>query len=894
MKTTIKLTTLVVIALLILMGCKTNKSSSYLKVDMEAKNSELKINLGAPINTASKDELSKKWYNNGKYFLVQSKENQFKDNAPFFEYLDGGKRERLWFSSARADSLYKSADPTNFYQQLYYCEREVGDGKCPNEAWNEPVRFALKNNKPQLREYIDGFNKATKGAVAIAGNTMIFSCDQWDEKENWNSIRCQLRNLWEIDLSTLPYAYPTQIMSISGINTWESQPTLSLNGKHLFFVSNRYVYKNDLSYTTDSTGNDLNIFYSFRKNDEWSKPVLVKELYSGKNEITPHISVKGNILYYSSDKSGDYEIYQVDLSLDDKNGGYSLKMETLKPFDQELISFCDKENKSFFINGSFNQKYPCYYYNSVNKKYPQAFFWSSDNPQGMGSYDIYGCSMPFNVLLNITLADLNPQGGNQHVANPVIELSGAKQQVENKESVQFSLYSGLAYQVKGGSTASSDNGTYSCDVDPSYIFVGYCKPNRINPLDKKFHSTVINGPEVESELTRLDGKIQIMGLVNDTTVYDTVYVTKAWTKKLPCPGKLNITPTYRSVAYFQTGFWEVNTTDNLKRDLAKLHEGFEVTPNDDFTKPSGKIIRNRSDYKAVGFDEPMFPIKTNDHYTYSIANAPWIELHPNNQYWGDRPGYESKLDLRMKGRKERIDQYFDYAKKVDTNLKNLTDTIKNKYIHLLDLHREMRPQLLIEIIAVSDPREVSRSWYIGDTVSYRGSTYNEIARKFETEKVKIVPPRIDEKNKIISNIKSCSIDLNSDGDNGSLLGISKEETPLNTNLSRLRAWYGYREVLKRLTDSEVFKRFLNEGKVALPDNDIPYDKADIIIITYGKRTDGDIKNPEHPYPTANNPSGNGFYDYDELRHMEIQTRLLIGKDKGKVDNYCCDPIEIAK
>jgi len=124
-----------------------------------------------------------------------------------------------------------------------------------------------------------------------------------------------------------------------------------------------------------------------------------------------------------------------------------------------------------------------------------------------------------------------------------------------------------------------------------------------------------------------------------------------------------------------------------------------------------------------------------------------------------------------------------------------------------------------------------------------------------------------------------------------LLGIPGDNTDLNTNLSRLRAYYGYKEVLKRLQTSDTFNKYLAANKVALPDNNISYDEADIIIITRGKRIDGDVENPKYPYPTANNPSGNGYFDYDQIRRIEIQSRLLLGKEQKVEENYCCDPGE---
>ena len=700
MKMKINSIILIFTVFLLSMGCSTSrKGSGYLKVDIEAKNTELQINLGYPINTATDNELRKAYYADSRYFLRQKKDNQFKDNAPFIEILDGGKRERLWFTSSRADSLYRNTALTNLYQQVYYCEREIGNGRYPREGWGGPVRFSLKYDKPQLKDYIEGFNVATKGTVTVGGGTMILSCDQWNQTEDWKSIRLSLRNLWEVDLKTYPYAYPVQIDELSNPGTWESQPTLSANGKHLFFVSNRYVDRKTLAVSNDSTSSDVNIYYSFKEeNGKWRAPVLVKELYSTWNEVSPQISVKDNKLYFSSDRSSDYEIYEIGLILDDVNGGYNLDITSLKLFDEPLFDLSSgAEPTEFHVNGIYNQKYPFYYYNPVNRKSPQAFFWASDNTKGLGSYDIYACTLPFNVTLNVVVADLCPQGGNQHVLKPVVELSGAKKQYVENESAQFALYSGLTYQLSGGSVASPENGTYSCDIDPSYIFVGYSNPDRINPCNKQLHSKIISGSAVLSEITRAKGKIQITGIVRDTTIFDTIYVTKAWEKKPPCPGKLNIEPTYRSIAYFQTGYWEVNTTANLKRDMAKLHEGFDVTPDNDIYNPVGKIIRNRSDYYTVGYDAPTYPVKLADHYTYSIANAPWIELHPNNQYWGDRPNYESRLAERMKGRKERIAQYVDYAEKVDQNLKNLTDTIKNRYIQLLDLHKDLKPKLLIEI-----------------------------------------------------------------------------------------------------------------------------------------------------------------------------------------------------
>ncbi|HKK80792.1 MAG TPA: hypothetical protein VJ909_01005, partial [Prolixibacteraceae bacterium] len=211
-----------------------------------------------------------------------------------------------------------------------------------------------------------------------------------------------------------------------------------------------------------------------------------------------------------------------------------------------------------------------------------------------------------------------------------------------------------------------------------------------------------------------------------------------------------------------------------------------------------------------------------------------------------------------------------------------------KYFALLSKHQENKPKLLIEIFAVSDQREVSRGWYIGDTVEYRASSYLSNNGNFETDYVKIVPPLIDEKNKVIKEIKNCSIELNEDGDNGTKLGISAERSEKNTNLSRLRAWFGYKEIFDRIKDSDDFQRFLKSDRVALPNNNISYDDADIVIVTQGRRH-ADISNLNNPYPGANNPGNKGYFDYDKIRRIEVRIRMLFPEDKQIVRSFCCDP-----
>ena len=874
---------LLAIAFVLFQNCKTKQE---LAVKNEKafiyKQATSKINLKAPINSANETELKKIIYDNNTYGLLQLDSDKFKDNAPFIELLDGGKRERLWFSSSRADTLMYGKKNTNHYQQIYFCEREIGDGKYPGEGWSEPQLFVVKTDNPYYRNFTEQFNNSTKGAVTLQNDLMIFSSDLFINGRN-----SEFKDLWEISRVNGEFKNPKPIVELSPENTWESQPTLSADGKHLFFVSNRKVM--DDGTVIDSVAvNNLNIFYSFKSGDRWDAPVLVSEIASDGNEVTPCLRYDNSKLYFSSNRDGNYNIYEVEIKLSD-GGGYFIQAQNEQFFSEEAIDITQSDAQRYDLNDQYNQQYPFYYFNPVNKKIPRAIYWSSDDPQGLGSYDLYACSLPYVIQYNVRLIDLYASEKIKRIELPVIQIEGFTNEIYETENVSLDLYSGLNYNVSGGSYACEEKGTYVCDIDEKYIFIGYSHINSKNPMNRFIHDEVIHGPEVKSQLSKKNG-FNFNNVKSDTIVNDSIFITKAWLKKPFCPGKITIEPIHKSITYFQTGFWEVNTTENLKRDLELLHQGFEVRGGGDIYNPGEGFVRKKSDYNALSWEIPVYPVIPNDGYNYSIANARWVELHPNNYYWGDRVGFPN-INERMKGRIKRINDYISYAQKVDENIKNLVDTIQNNYIDLLDLHNDRKPRLLIEIFAVSDEREIIRGWYIGDTVEYRGSEYKEKTNEFTTEQIKIVPPVVDERKKEITKILPCTIELNEEGNNGTKLGLSLERSDQNTNLSRLRAWYGYREIYKQLIKSNKFNTYLEKGRVALPENNLSYDDADIIIITRGIREDGDVKSPKYSYPVANNPSGNGYYDYDKIRRIEIRTSLLLDENEEIERDYCCDPSE---
>jgi hypothetical protein len=877
MKTIIKSISFICLCLLVISGCKPKKELAGEKqVQKETVNSTLENILRTPVNSADPTERTGAVYSNNVYLHLQADADLFKDNAPFIEYLNEGRTERLWFASSRPDTVLFGVKETNHYQQVYYCEREVKSGMRPADGWSTPVLFQVSTDNPLLQKFTDNFNNSTKGAPTIAGNVMILSSDQLPD-----TLMREFKDLWEITRTEGRYINPKPLDNLCFKYSWESQPALSPNGKHLFYISNRKVNPADTTVVPGAMAEKYNIYYSFKEAGRWRDPVLVRELFTKSNQLSPHVLYNSGKLLFSSDREGNFQIYEVGLSLNDATGGYSINQKDIKLLSYPVINTSSQKPVKLNVNDENDQQYPFLYYNPLNKFAPRVLFWASNDPKGFGSYDIYACAVPYQVNVNVILADKSE--GNIHAAVPGsnIRLDGFQKDLKEGQSASFQLFSHLPYQIYGGSSAV----THNCDLDQGFIHIGYSEIMDQNQHNRLLHNTLMTGPTAQSNLTKRFGKLPLDEVLNDTTLIDTIFITKAWLKKPPCPASIDIHPKYYNIAYFQTGFWEVNTTENLNRDLKLLHEGFKVDEDNNLLDPTNKITRLRSDY--VNPFGVKFPIIKNDGYKYSIANAAWIELHPNNSYWGYDPNSPGDQQERLNGRKDRINQYVDFAKKVDENLKVLTDTILETYISVLDEHRDKKPQLLIEIFAVSDQRDVSTCWYVGPTISYRSSSYNENQNSYPTSYVVIVAPEVDEQNKKINAVKPCTSEFNLDGDNGSILGQPGDDK--NINLSRLRAWYGYLEVYKILIKAPEFAKYVDAGKVALPDNKLPYKDAEIIIITRDRREGDENVEKTKPYPKVNNRGGNGYYDYDKIRRMEVHTRLIYSKDTKVEAAYCCEP-----
>lgn len=143
------------------------------------------------------------------------------------------------------------------------------------------------------------------------------------------------------------------------INTpyWEAHPSISSDGKKLFFARE------------DTTG--INIWFSTLSDTGWTEAQkLGPEVNSPFNEVSPHIHADGKTLYFSSNRPGGF-------------GGYDLYVSRW-----DSTKWTTAHNLGPWINTAEDDKYLAIP-GAGNKGY-----FASSRPGGLGGLDIYEIVLP--------------------------------------------------------------------------------------------------------------------------------------------------------------------------------------------------------------------------------------------------------------------------------------------------------------------------------------------------------------------------------------------------------------------------------------------------------------------------------------------------------------------
>jgi outer membrane protein OmpA-like peptidoglycan-associated protein/tetratricopeptide (TPR) repeat protein len=202
-------------------------------------------------------------------------------------------------------SGYKS-EPA--FQEKFYYSYRIADNVFDN---GKEMPYPFNRNENEGGATITGNNKELIYTVCkmVTSPRQYYNCDLYSSKN--------IKGYW------------TDIVPLERVNrpdTWESMPSVTADGKELYFVSNR----------SGGVGG-YDIYKSIKdENGEWSEPINIgKPINTSGDEKSPFIHTDTRTLYFSSNGRpgiGGYDIYYVKLNNNNektevKNIGYPINTE---------------------------------------------------------------------------------------------------------------------------------------------------------------------------------------------------------------------------------------------------------------------------------------------------------------------------------------------------------------------------------------------------------------------------------------------------------------------------------------------------------------------------------------------------------------------------------------
>ena len=202
-------------------------------------------------------------------------------------------------------SGYKS-EPA--FQEKFYFSYRIADNVFDN---GKEMPYPFNRNENEGGATITGNNKELIYTVCkmVTSPRQYYNCDLYSSKN--------IKGYW------------TDIVPLERVNrpdTWESMPSVTADGKELYFVSNR----------SGGVGG-YDIYKSIKdENGEWSEPINIgKPINTSGDEKSPFIHTDTRTLYFSSNGRpgiGGYDIYYVKINDNNektevKNIGYPINTE---------------------------------------------------------------------------------------------------------------------------------------------------------------------------------------------------------------------------------------------------------------------------------------------------------------------------------------------------------------------------------------------------------------------------------------------------------------------------------------------------------------------------------------------------------------------------------------
>lgn len=547
----------------------------------------------------------------------------------------------LFFTSNRGGGTYSKINESNKYGEDVFSS-DLSESKW-QEAELHPSTFTTDKNE---------------GTVSLF-NKYVIVAKSYDEQGFGGS------DLYEAEIISGNIQNLKNLGNKINSSRWDSHPTLSPDGKTLIFSSDRLGGKG---------GADL--YKCIRKTDgSWSEPVNLKELNTSKNDYSPHISSDGLTLFFASDGRSD------------GLGGLDLYVVSL--LDYKQMKHLDAP-----FNSEFDDVFP--FLKKSSCKESDTLLFSSDRPGGCGGLDLYASpySQPKYIIATVikdkrtgnplkinSLADFKVDKSSEKINVKAPSSKFDKDVCTGKYEITATAegyFSGSSsVEVPFNLTDKTYNNEIFLDPYPALAIQGEVMDScgilpyesEVLLIDTKTKVTVQTVTTVNSKFefhlpfVEEEQKFEIRAKVPDClqkgVVYkiisgvkeDQIFNNTIFVEQVPInPAK---------ISYFVTGYYKVNTTDNLRELKDKWTTKYQNISYD----PKSKS------YKSTYIENPNSKIYDSETQTYKT--------------------------------------YDDFAKDVDDFVNTLkikmVDTILPRFEKVLENSKNAK--LLIEINGYVDERE---------------------------------------------------------------------------------------------------------------------------------------------------------------------------------------------
>ncbi|MCH6200564.1 OmpA family protein [Aquiflexum sp. LQ15W] len=193
---------------------------------------------------------------------------------------------------------------TSFKQRIDYRETE-----SQMRFIGEQLEKSLSIEKQKLPDPLNGFSLQYFPVLTADSKRIIFvkrdGLKNFEHEDLFTSYFSEEENLW---------SQPESISNIINTNYNEGTCTISADGKILIFSS---------CETPDSFG-DCDLYIAYKINDAWQRPAnMGKSVNSRSWDSQPSLSADGRILFFSSNRRGGFGGRDLWYSLRMPNGGWS-------------------------------------------------------------------------------------------------------------------------------------------------------------------------------------------------------------------------------------------------------------------------------------------------------------------------------------------------------------------------------------------------------------------------------------------------------------------------------------------------------------------------------------------------------------------------------------------